>query len=117
MRPLTTNNFEQANVEYIQFWLMDPYENYSITQAEGLPAGITPTDLSNQVGKLFINLGNISEDILKDNRKQYENGLPADGSKDPSDIDITAWGNTPKIHQYFMLLTLVMKLEKIKILV
>ena len=38
MRPLTTNNFDQANVEYIQFWVMDPYQNYSITTEEGLPA-------------------------------------------------------------------------------
>ena len=96
MRPLTTNNFEQANVEYIQFWLMDPYENYSIRQDEGLPTGIIPSDLSNQVGKLFINLGNISEDILKDGRKQYENGLPADGSRSASDVNITTWGNVPK---------------------
>ncbi|SOS58155.1 T9SS outer membrane translocon Sov/SprA [Tenacibaculum finnmarkense] len=96
MRPLTTNNFEQSNVEYIQFWLMDPYENYSITQAEGLPAGVNPQDFSNQVGKLFINLGNVSEDILKDGRKQYENGLPEDGDKtDGLNVNETAWGNIP----------------------
>ncbi len=96
MRPLTTNNFEQANVEYIQFWLMDPYENHSITQAEGLPAGVNPQDPSNQVGKLFINLGSVSEDILKDGRKQYENGLPIDGIKiSGTNVNETAWGNTP----------------------
>ena len=33
-----------------------------------------------QGGKLFINLGNISEDVLKDGKKQYENGLPEDGN-------------------------------------
>ncbi len=81
MRPLNTNNFEQANVEYIQFWLMDPYQNYSITNEEGLPAGVNPRDPANQVGELYFNLGNISEDILKDNIKMYENGLPADGLK------------------------------------
>lgn len=97
MRSLTTNNFEQANVEYIQFWLKDPYENYSITQEEGLQPGINPQDPSNQVGKLFINLGNVSEDILKDGRKQYENGLPADGQKiDGSNVESSIWGNTPK---------------------
>ncbi|MGB1042047.1 MAG: cell surface protein SprA [Tenacibaculum sp.] len=96
MRSITTNNFEQANVEYIQFWLMDPYDNYSITQEEGLPAGINPQDISNQVGKLFINLGSISEDILRDGQKQYENGLPADGVKTPgSNTNETVWGNTP----------------------
>ncbi|AUC16421.1 cell surface protein SprA [Tenacibaculum sp. SZ-18] len=75
MRALTTtNNFEQANVEYIQFWLMDPYEGYSITPEEGLPAGVDPQNQVNQ-GKLFINLGSISEDILRDSQKQFENGL------------------------------------------
>ncbi|WGH74425.1 cell surface protein SprA [Tenacibaculum tangerinum] len=96
MRSLTTNNFEQANVEYIQFWLMDPYENYSITNEEGLPVGIDPNDPTNQVGKLFINLGNISEDILKDGRKQYENGLPEDGQKnDGGNVRSSIWGDTP----------------------
>ena len=94
MRPLTTNNFEQANVEYIQFWLLDPYLNYSITNEEGLPVGVDPTDPSNQVGELYFNLGNISEDILKDNRKQYENGLPADGGT--VSTTPTIWGKVPE---------------------
>ena len=93
MRPLTTNNFEQANVEYIQFWMMDPYTNYSITNEEGLPAGVNPKDPQNQVGELYLNLGNISEDILKDNRKMYENGLPIDGLT--SNTTSTIWGKVP----------------------
>lgn len=94
MRALTTtNNFEQANVEYVQFWLMDPYENYSITQAEGLPAGVDPQNSLNQ-GKLFIDLGNISEDILRDSRKQYENGLPT--TQNPNPIETTNQGNVPR---------------------
>ncbi len=79
MRPLTTNNFDQANIEYVQFWIMDPYENYSLTNEEGLPVGMNPADPSNQVGDLYINLGNVSEDILKDSRKMYENGMPETG--------------------------------------
>ena len=93
MRTLTTNNFEQANVEYIQFWVMDPYTNYSITNSEGLPSGINPQDLQNQVGDLYINLGNISEDILKDNRKMYENGLPEDELS--TNTTETIWGKVP----------------------
>ena len=93
MRPLSTNNFEQANVEYIQFWLMDPYTNYSISNQEGLPSDINPNDLQNQVGDLYINLGNISEDILKDNLKMYENGLPGDDLS--SNVTPTTWGNVP----------------------
>jgi cell surface protein SprA len=93
MRPLTTNNFSQANVEYIQFWVMDPYTNYSITNSEGLPSEINPQDLQNQVGDLYINLGNISEDILKDNRKMYENGLPEDELS--TNTTETIWGKVP----------------------
>jgi cell surface protein SprA len=62
-RQITSTDFEQANVEYIEFWVQDPFlDNPSSTG-----------------GKLFINLGNISEDVLKDGKKQYENGLPDDG--------------------------------------
>ena len=97
MRPLTTNNFDQANVEYMQFWIMDPYENYSLTTAEGLPQEVDPNSPANQVGDLYINLGNISEDILKDNRKMYENGLPEDGLKvNESNVNRTIWGDIPK---------------------
>ena len=65
MRYLQTNDFEQANVEYIDMWVMDPYYNNP-----NPPGG----------GKLYIDLGYMSEDILYDGRKQYENGLPGDGS-------------------------------------
>ncbi len=94
MRSLTTNNFDQANVEYIQFWVMDPYENYSITNEEGLPQGVDPSDPSNQIGNMYINLGNVSEDILKDSRKMYENGLPETGGN--LNTDLTTWGKVPK---------------------
>ena len=97
MRPLTTNNFDQANVEYMQFWIMDPYQNYSLTTEEGLPEGIDPNNITNQIGDLYINLGNISEDILKDNRKMYENGLPEDGLKvDGNNVNSTIWGDVPR---------------------
>ncbi|MDG1870568.1 MAG: cell surface protein SprA, partial [Flavobacterium sp.] len=64
-RAINSTNFEQSNVEYIQFWMMDPY----------IGAGQIP--MSN-TGKIYFNLGEISEDILKDGRKQYENGLGPD---------------------------------------
>ena len=62
-RQIITTDFEQANVEYIEFWLLDPFLD-------------NPT---NPGGTLNINLGNISEDILKDGKKMYENGLPENG--------------------------------------
>lgn len=84
MRSISTTNFEQSNVEYIQFWMMDPYYN---SGAEG-----DVVDQTN-VGKLVINLGEISEDILKDGRKQYENGLPEAGSLETTTE--TAWAEIP----------------------
>jgi cell surface protein SprA len=84
MRAISTTNFEQSNVEYIQFWMLDPYYNNG---EEG-----DYVDQTN-IGKLVINLGEISEDILKDGRKQYENGLPEAGSLTPT-IQ-TDWGQIP----------------------
>lgn len=78
-RPISTNDFEALNIEYIELWVMDPYI-YKPGSAGG---------------DLYFNLGNISEDILKDGRKSLENGLPADG--DPSKYDETNWGRVPKL--------------------
>ena len=66
MRGLQTTDFEQSNVEYVEFWVMDPF--------------IYPENQGNQGGKIVLNFGSITEDILKDGRKQFENGLPEDGS-------------------------------------
>jgi len=94
-RGLTTTDFQQANIEYVQFWLMDPYENYSINSAEGGPS-VPPTDIDFK-GELYFNFGNISEDILPDDRKMFENGLPEDGIQIPgSNVEITPWSSIPK---------------------
>ncbi|GGD46337.1 cell surface protein SprA [Muriicola marianensis] len=77
MRSLSSTNFEQSNVEFVQFWVMDPY-------VDGIATG---------PGELVINLGNISEDILADGRKQYENGLPGVNSNDLTTS--TIWGRVP----------------------
>ena len=69
---------ESANYEYIEFWLLDPY--LEDETAEG--------------GDLYFNLGEISEDILKDERKFFENGMPVDG--DMSKVDTTVWGKVPR---------------------
>ncbi|MEN8123558.1 MAG: cell surface protein SprA [Bacteroidota bacterium] len=95
MRSLTTTNFQQANVEYIQFWLLDPYENYSIKPEEGGP--VTPPNPADFNGELYFNLGSVSEDVLKDDRKMFENGLPGDGIQIPGDnVEITPWSSIPK---------------------
>ncbi|GMN12004.1 cell surface protein SprA [Croceitalea sp. MTPC6] len=79
MRSLSSTNFEQSNVEFVQFWVLDPYVD-----------GVTPPT---NAGELVLNLGNISEDILKDGKKQYENGLPGVGSNDL--VAPTSWGEVP----------------------
>ncbi len=95
MRALTTTDFQQANVEYIQFWMMNPFENYSITPAEGAPSNITASDFD---GEMYINLGNISEDILTDGRKMFENGLPPDGNQiDGQNVDETPYSVVPTV--------------------
>lgn len=79
MRSLNSTNFEHGNVQYIQFWVLDPY------------VGNGKANPKNS-GKVYFNLGEISEDVLKDGRKQYENGLGAD------EVMVTPrgiWGDVP----------------------
>lgn len=83
IRPVTTTNFEQANVEFIQFWVLDPTYNED---------GTRNTNIN---GELVFNIGNISEDVLKDGRKQYENGLPEAGALNPL-VTETSWGEVPQ---------------------
>lgn len=79
MREVLTSDFENANIQYIEFWLMDPFVE----------------DPTLEGGDLYFNLGNVSEDILRDSRKSFENGLP--GSPDVQNVDTTAWGRVATI--------------------
>ncbi len=81
MRKLDTNDFEAANVEYIEFWLLDPFI-YSSQQQDAAEYG----------GDLYINLGEVSEDVLRDGKKFYESGMPVDGT---SSFTTTQWGRVP----------------------
>jgi len=93
MRRLETNDFQAANVEYIQFWLMDPFnEDYDVATHPDFDKTKLPS------GDLYINLGNISEDIIKDGRMMYENGLPGQSSFSSNlPIDSNNVGNFPII--------------------
>lgn len=81
MRKLDTSDFETANIEYIEFWMLDPFIYESTTG-------------NRRGGDLYINLGEVSEDILKDGKKYFENGLPIDGDK--AKVEETVWGKIPR---------------------
>ena len=76
MRKIETTDFESANIEYIEFWMMDPFVN----DEDGTMTG----------GDLYFDLGDISEDVLKDSRKSFENGLPETAIVE--NVDTTVWG-------------------------
>ena len=77
MRRLTTTDFEAANIEYIEFWMLDPFI-YNPGSAGG---------------DMYLNLGEVSEDVLLDGKKFYENGMPVDG--DTAKWTRTVWGKVP----------------------
>lgn len=77
-RKMDTRDFETANIEYVEFWLMDPF---------------VYNDGTDQGGDLYFNLGEISEDVLKDGKKFFENGLPV--NNDESAIGYSVWGKYP----------------------
>lgn len=79
MREIETSDFEATNVEYLEFWVMDPFAGNENS------AG----------GDLYINLGDISEDLLRDSRKAFEHGLPT--SEVVEDVDETIWGRVPSL--------------------
>jgi gliding motility-related protein len=81
MRKLDTNDFEAANIEYIEFWMLDPFI-YSNRQPNANDYG----------GDFYLNLGEVSEDVLRDGKKFYESGMPVDGSQS---FVTTQWGKIP----------------------
>jgi cell surface protein SprA len=78
MRSLDQTDFETANIEYIECWIQDPFIN----------------EASSSGGQFYINLGNVSEDVLKDSRRFYENGLPTPNL--PAQVDRSIWGVVPR---------------------
>lgn len=78
MRSIDQTDFETNNVEFIEFWVLDPFIK----------------NPGSAGGQLYFNLGNVSEDILKDGKRSYENGLPT--PKIPAETDNSLWGKVPK---------------------
>lgn len=79
MRPISGTDFEAQNINYIEFWLMDPFVYDSS---------------ANRGGDLYFNLGNLSEDVLRDGKMSYEGGLPVTSELENSVT--TKWGLIPK---------------------
>lgn len=79
MRSITTSDFESANVQYIEMWLMDPFVY----------------DKDHSGGDVYFDLGNVSEDILKDGRKAFENGLPT--GPEAINVESCPWGKVPSV--------------------
>lgn len=80
MRRVDQNDFEAANIDYMELWMMDP-----LIRNAGLK------------GDFYINLGSVSEDILPDRRKSFENGRPTTG--DYSNTDTTVFAIVPSVPQ------------------
>jgi cell surface protein SprA len=81
MRRIETSDFEAANIEFLEFWVMDPFVN-----------DLSETDKG---GDLYFNFGDVSEDILKDGRKSFEQGLPINAQI--TNVDTTIWGRVSKL--------------------
>tara|TARA_Y100000385_G_scaffold249459_1_gene270838 strand:+ start:5713 stop:12858 length:7146 start_codon:yes stop_codon:yes gene_type:complete len=80
MRKLETTDFELQNIEFVEFWIMDPFNEDSENQ---------------NGGNLIMNLGNVSEDVLKDGFKSFENGLPSSEILENIDDESSVWGRMP----------------------
>ncbi len=76
MRALDQTDFETNVIEYVEFWVQNPFIKSPATS-----------------GQLVLNLGNVSEDILKDGRRFYENGMPTPNI--PASVDSSTWGRVP----------------------
>ncbi len=83
-RSIDQTDFETANIEFITGWVQDPFIN----------SPLNPNASSSTGGNLYFNLGNVSEDVLKDGRRFYENGLPTPSA--PAPVDETVWGRVPR---------------------
>lgn len=78
MRSIDQTDFVTSNITFIEFWVQDPFINKP----------------NNTGGELYFQLGNISEDVLRDGKRQYENGLPTPTNNAP--VDTTVWGQVPR---------------------
>ncbi len=88
MRRLETNDFQSSNIEFVQFWMMDPFNEHYDNTFSGYSK---PTD-----GEMYINLGSVSEDVLRDGKMSFENGMPTHLQTTLPTVQ-TEWGKIPSI--------------------
>ncbi|MFN4080232.1 MAG: cell surface protein SprA [Saprospiraceae bacterium] len=82
MKGLTNTDFEASNIEFIEFWMLNPY----------MDKPDDPGSISD-AGEMYFDLGAISEDIMRDSRQFFENAIPtSEGSGRTVD---TRWGRVP----------------------
>jgi cell surface protein SprA len=96
MRRMETTNWDAANVAYIEFWMMDPFDPDldSLKAWDADPGDVHNLNLDpGGGGKFIIQIGNMSEDVCRDGRLGYENGLPTPSQNRP--FVNTVWGRAP----------------------
>lgn len=87
-------DFDNANIQYIEFWMMDPFTKGEYSK---FPATLDKsgwTDVTSG-GELYFNLGSISEDVMNDSKHAYENGLPVNAA-DQENYEENVWGRVTK---------------------
>lgn len=95
MRRIETNDWEAANIDYIEFWMMDPFnaDNPENPYDPNTDTWAHPE----RGGEMYIDIGNVSEDVLKDGRQSFENGIPPDGTL--TNLTSTSLGRVPLVQQ------------------
>jgi cell surface protein SprA len=89
MRGITFDaDFDNSNIEYLEFWLLDPF-------ADVVRASRDETVRNNTGGKLLIQLGDISEDVIPDSRFNFENGIKNSSNLSANPVN-TDWGFAPR---------------------
>lgn len=78
-------DFDKSNIEYLEFWMMDPF-------TDEVNDGKNPPKKNTTGGKLVFHLGSISEDATRDGKHGFENGLPKEGDLNASGVTQTSWG-------------------------
>ncbi len=93
-RAITSDvDFDKTNIEFVEFWLMDPF----IDGPNGrVLVGDNPVNNTDLTGKLVLNLGSVSEDVIPDDNHGFENGMPEDGVITPDNVNASTWGLTTK---------------------